>query len=84
MFGSSPYIHPPFKNAASRRFVSPEWNGVECKGSDVSRSTGVFAVEVVDEFWGMNVCGGFPGVVFASETLPLDEVLESPTVEAAV
>ena len=82
----SPYIHPPFKIAASRRVRKkiPEVDGFEDSGSDVTRRSRVLAVEVVDEVGGVDVSGRFPGVVFGAESLPLDEVLKAAAVDPTV
>jgi len=59
-------------------------NIVELHVSDVSRSSGVFAMELRYEFW----CGDFrsrlPGIVFAAVSLSFNEVLESSPVPTTV
>jgi len=52
-------------------------NVVELHASDVSRSSGVFAMELHCEFWCRDFGSGLPGIVFAAVSLPLNEVLES-------
>jgi len=73
----SPYIHPPFKIAMSRSNGLGMKNVVELHASDVSRSSGVFAMELCCEFWCRNFGSRLPGIVFAAVSLPLNEVLES-------
>ena len=73
--GGSPYIYPPLKNAASRRVRGVKSDRFEGEGADVAGSTGIFAVEVVDQFRSMGVRRYFPGVVFPTESLPLDKIL---------
>ena len=52
-------------------------NVVELHASDMSRSSGVFAMELHCEFWCRDFGSGLPGIVFAAVSLPLNEVLES-------
>jgi len=58
-----PYIHPPFKIATSWSNGLEMKNIVELHALDMSRSSGVFAMELCCEFW----CGDFgsrlPGIV---------------------
>ena len=80
----SPYIYPPFKIAMSRNDGLGMKNIVELHASDMSRSSGVFAMELRCEFW----CGDFgsrlPGIVFMAISLSLNEVLESSPVPTTV
>jgi len=80
----SPYIHLPFEIAMSQSDGLRMKNIVELCTSDVSQSSGVFAMELRCEFW----CGDFgsrlPGIVFAAISLPLNEVLESSLVPTTV
>jgi len=59
-------------------------NVVKLRASDMSWSSGMFAMELRYEFW----CGDFgnrlPGVVFAAISLLLNEVLESSLVPIIV
>ena len=48
-------------------------NIVELHVSDVSRSSGVFAMELRCEFWCKDFRSRLPGVVFAAVSFPLDE-----------
>ena len=59
-------------------------NVVELHVSDVSRSPRVFAMELRYEFQSRDFGGGLPGIVFATISFPLDEVLESPLVPTTV
>jgi len=78
------YIHPLFKIATSWSNGLRMKDIVELCTSDVSRSSGVFAMELHYEFW----CGDFgsrlPGIVFVVISLPLNEVLESSLVPMTV
>ena len=80
----SPYIYPLFKIATSQSDRLGMKNVVELHVSDVSRSSGVFVMELCYEFW----CGDFgsklPGIVFAAISLLLNEVLESSLVPTTV
>ena len=80
----SPYIHPPFKIATSRSNGLGMKNVVKLRASDVSWSSGVFAMELRCEFWCKDFRSGLPGVVFAAVSFPLDEVLESSPVPTTV
>jgi len=80
----SPYIHPPFKIATSRSNGLGMKNVVELHMLDMSRSSGVFAMELRYEFWCGNFGSGLPGIVFAAISLPLNEVLESSPVPTTV
>ena len=80
----SPYIHPLFKIATSRSNELGMKNAVELHASDVSRSPGVFAVELYCQFWSRDFGGRLPGIVFAAISFPLDEVLESSLVPTTV
>ena len=80
----SPYIHPPFKIATSRNNGLGIKNVVELHTSDVSQSSGVFAMELRCEFWCKDFGSGLPGVVFAAVSFPLDEVLESSPVPTTI
>jgi len=59
-------------------------NVVELRMSDVSRSSGVFAMELCCEFWCRNFRSGLPGIVFAAISLPLNKVLESSPMPTTV
>ena len=80
----SPYIHLPFKIAASRSNGLRMKNVVELHASDVSWSPRVFAMELRCEFQSRDFRGGLPGIVFTAISLPLDEVLESSPVPTTV
>jgi len=80
----SPYIHPPFKIATSRSNGLGMKNVVELHMSDMSRSSGVFAMKLHCEFWCGHFRSGLPGIVFAAVSLPLNEVLESSPVPTTV
>jgi len=80
----SPYIHPLFKIATSRSNGLGMKNVVELHVSDMSQSSGVFAVELRCEFWCGHLGSGLPGIVFAAVSLPLNEVLESSPVPTTV
>ena len=59
-------------------------NVVELHASDVSQSSGVFAMELRCEFWCRDFGSGLPGIVFTAISLPLNEVLESSLVPTTV
>jgi len=59
-------------------------NIVELRASDMSRSSGVFAMELRCEFWCGNFGSRLPGIVFAAVSLSLNEVLESSPVPTTV
>jgi len=59
-------------------------NVVELRMSDVSRSPGVFAMELHCQFWSGDFGGGLLGIVFMAIFFPLDEVLESSPVPTTV
>ena len=80
----SPYIHLPFKIATSRSNGLGMKNVVELHALDVSRSSGVFAMELCCEFWCKDFGSRLPGVVFTAVSFPLDEVLESSPVPTTV
>jgi len=80
----SPYIHPPFKIATSWSNGLRMKNVVELHVSDVSRSSGVFAMELCCEFWCGNFGSRLPGIVFLAISFPLNEVLESSLVPTTV
>ena len=80
----SPYIHPPFKIATSRSNGLGIKNVVELCVLDVSRSSGVFVMELCCEFWCKDFESGLPGVVFMVVSFPLDEVLELSLVPTTV
>ena len=82
--GGVPLHSPPFKIATSRSNGFGMKNVVEFRMSDMSRSSGVFAMELRCEFWCGNFEGGLPGIVFAAVSLPLNEVLESSPVPTTV
>ena len=80
----SPYIYPPFKIATSRSDGLGMKNVVELRMSDVSRSSGVFVMELRCEFWCRDFGSGLPGIVFVAVSFPLNEVLESSPVPTTV
>jgi len=57
---------------------------VELHVSDVSQSSGVFAIELYCEFWYRDFGGGLPGIVFTTVSFPLNEILESSPVPTTV
>jgi len=79
-----PYIHPLFKIATSRSNGLRVKDVVEFHVSDVSRSSGVFAMELRCEFWCEDFRSGLPEVVFMAISFLLDEVLESSLVPTTV
>ena len=79
-----PYIHPPFKIAMSWSNGLGVKDVVEFHTSDMSRSSGVFAMELRCEFWCEDFRSRLPGVVFAAISFPLDEVLESSPVPMTI
>ena len=80
----SPYIHPPFKIATSRSNGLWMKNIVKLHVSDVSRSSGVFAMELCYESWCRNFGDGLPGIMFVAISLPFNEVLEPSPVPMTV
>jgi len=52
--------------------------------SDVSQSSGVFAMELCYESWYRNFGGGLPGIMFVAISLPFNEVLEPSLVPTTV
>jgi len=79
-----PYIHPPFKITMSQSNGLGMKNVVELYMSDMSRSSGVFAMELCCEFWCRDFGSRLPGIVFAVISLLLNEVLESSLVLTTV
>jgi len=78
------YIHSLFK-------IATYWsNGLQMKdvvelcASDVSRSSGVFAMELHCEFWCKDFGGKLPGIVFIAVSFLLNEILESSPVPMTV
>jgi len=59
-------------------------NVIELRASDMSWSSGVFAMELRCEFWYRNFRSGLLGIVFVAISLPLNEVLESSLVPTTV
>jgi len=59
-------------------------NVVELRTSDMSQSSGVFAMELRCEFWYGNFGSELPGIVFLAISLPLNKVLESSLVPTTV
>ena len=59
-------------------------NVVELHVPDVSRSPGMFVMELHYQFWSGDFGGRLPGIVFAAISFPLDEVLESSPVPMTV
>jgi len=80
----SSYIHPPFKIAMSWSNALGMKNVVELHASDMSQSSRVFAMELHCEFWCRNFGSRLPGIVFATISLLLNEVLESSPVPTTV
>jgi len=80
----SSYIHPPFKIATSQSNGLRMKNVVELHAPDVSRSPGVFVIELHCQFWSRDFGDRLPGTVFAAISFPLDEVLESSPVPMTV
>jgi len=80
----SPYIHLPFKIATSRSNGLGVKDVVEFHALDMSRSSGVFAMELCCEFWCEDFGSGLSGIVFTAVSFPLDEVLESSLVPTTV
>ena len=82
--GGVPLHSPPFKIAMSRSNGLRMKNVVELHAPDVSRSSGVFAMELRCEFWCKDFGSRLLGVVFTAVSFPLDEVLESSPVPVTV
>ena len=80
----SPYIYPLFKIVTFQSNRLGVKDVVEFRASDVSQSSGVFAMELRCEFWCEDFGSGLPGVVFTAVSFPLDEVLESSPVPTTV
>ena len=80
----SSYIHPPFKIATSQSNGLGVKDVVELCVSDMSQSSGMFAMELCCEFWYGDFRSGLPGIVFAVVSFPLNEVLESSPVPTTV
>jgi len=57
---------------------------VELCMSDVSRSSGVFAMELHYEFWCGDFGGRLLGIMFMAISFPLNEILESSLVPMTV
>jgi len=80
----SPYIHSLFKIATFRSNGLGMKNVIELRMSDVSRSSGMFAMELCCEFWCRNFRSGLPGIVFVAVSLLLNKVLESSPMPTTV
>ena len=80
----SSYIHPPFKIATSQSNGLRMKDVVELHTSDVSWSSGVFAMELRCEFWYRDFGGRLSGIVFTAISFPLNEILESSLVPMTV
>jgi len=80
----SPYIHPPFKIAMSRSNRLGVKDVIEFHASDMSRSSGVFVIELCCEFWCKDFGSRLPGVMFVAISFPLNKVLESSAVPTTV
>jgi len=73
------YIHPPFKIAMSQSNGLRIKEVVELHTSDVSQSSGMFAIELCCEFWCRDFEGELPGIVFVAICFPLNESSPVPT-----
>ena len=73
----SPYIHSLFKIATFQSNGLGVKDVVELRTSNVSWSSGVFAIELCCEFWCRDFGSGLPGIVFTAISFPLNKVLES-------
>jgi len=82
--GGVPLHSPPFKIATSQSNGLGVKDVVKLRMPDVSQSTRVFAVEFHCEFQSKDFGGGFPGIVFAAISFPLNEILESSLVPMTV
>jgi len=82
--GDVPLHSPLFKIAMSQSNGLGMKNIVELRTEDMSRSSGVFVMELHCEFWYRNFGSGLPGIVFSAISLPLNEVLESSLVPMTV
>jgi len=82
--GGVPLYSPLFKIATSWSNGLRVKDVVKFRMSDVSRSSGVFAMELHCKFWCEDFGSGLPGVVFVAIFFPLDEVLESSLVPTTV
>ena len=80
----SPYIHPPFKIAMSWSNRLGMKDVVKLCVSDVSQSSGVFAIELYCEFWCRDFRGGLLRIVFTAVFFPLHEILKSSPVPMTV
>ena len=79
-----PYIHPSFKITMFRSNRLGVKDIVELHASDVSQSSGMFAMELCCEFWCRDFRSRLPGIVFVAIFFPLNEVLESSLVPTTV
>ena len=59
-------------------------NVAELHTPDMSRSSGVFVIELHCQFWSGDFGGRLPGIVFMAISFPLDEVLEFSLVPTTV
>jgi len=57
---------------------------VELHTSDMSQSSGVFAMELCCEFWCRDFRGELSGIVFVAVSFPLNKILESSPVPMTV
>jgi len=80
----SPYIHSLFKIATSQSNGLGVKDVVELRTSNVSWSSGVFAIELCCEFWCRDFGSGLPGIVFTAISFPLNKVLESSPVPTTI
>ena len=80
----SPYIHPLFKIATSQSNGLGVKDVVKLCTSDISQSSGMFAIELRYEFWCRDFGGGLSEIMFTAISFPLNEVLESSPVPMTV
>jgi len=80
----SSYIHPLFKIATSQSNGLRMKNVAELHTPDMSRSSGVFVIELHCQFWSGDFGGRLPGIVFMAISFSLDEVLEFSLVPTTV
>jgi len=80
----SPYIHSLFKIAMSQSNGLGVKDVVELRTSNVSWSSGVFAMKLCCEFWCGDFGSGLPEIVFTAISFPLNKVLESSPVPTTI
>jgi len=79
-----PLHSPPFKIAMSQSNGLRMKDAVKLHASDVSQSSGVFAIELHYKFWCGDFGGRLPEIVFVAISFLLNEILESSPVPMTV